>query len=391
MKHLKRIFSLFLALLFVSSMGTVAYATEAMPKEKCTVSVTLTDKTGSILEDIDIVFIDTENGGEYPKTITSLEYLFQIGVKIGLPKGRTYSVRFDYLSAKKGLFKITNSDGSAISTFTADSDSLSFDWIIENGAGGAVESQPQNETVGEQQTEYTAGDFDNEEAKEVFQRFLDVAAKYKDNDYFNQILAIYEADDYANYYAKYSDETADDFKAKSPLEKFVIYNTYVKPCMKMALGEWSQYFETKELFLSKCCTSYLNYLNRVDRNSTELADAFKALFEFQYDYIISSPTHDIYNFYTGQTKNEVVESTPQETLSPEEEQRQKEEKEFESRVQELESQYEDENNKEEKAGIWDGVLKELKANWFTLVLILIGCGVLVAVIVIRKKKAIDDN
>ncbi len=251
-----------------------------------TVTVNLTDKTGYMEEDIDVVFVDTENGGEYAKTITSLEYLHQIGVKNVLPKGKTYSVRFDYVSAKKGLFAITNSDGTAISPFTADADKITFDWVITS-----VLDAPKTET----DTQQNVGEEIIEEANAVLQHFLDVAAKYEDNAYFEQSLGIYNNDIHAHYCEENTEITAEEYLGKSAFERFIIYSTYVKPRMVLSNGHWSSYFETNGLFRSQVFSTETSWLKRIDKNNTELLDAFQEIIDFQYDYICS--TGKVFYFY----------------------------------------------------------------------------------------------
>jgi len=373
----------------VMSMTTVAFATE-VSVNPCQVAFTLTDESGELLEDVTVLFKDTETGDEYLKLFNAEEYLAGYEMRLSLIEGRTYSVTFDYPSKSKGVFEIVNEDGAEILPFTATGESMNFKWIIRFFTPSDTPS-----------SEYVASDVGNEEAQALLQSLLDEVAKQEKNELFQKALnSVWSVDSTSeqHWYEVYCYGDASEWDDFTSLEKMLWYELYVEPCMKLQAGRYDKYLASINLWHSNVTKS--TYDGFVRAKAQGVADAYLAFMDWQYNYIVETGT--VFNVMTGKTLSdarfqdsvdaepapdevaggdtvEVIEDlTPDETEDPKE------------TVAPVEDTEEPVDEQEEK-GIWDDTISKLKDNIFTIGLIIVSCGALLVMFIIRKRKNMDED
>lgn len=389
MKIWNRLGAVALIVAMVMSMTTVAFATE-VSVNPCQVAFTLTDESGELLEDVTVLFKDTETGDEYLKLFNAEEYLAGYEMRLSLIEGRTYSVTFDYPSKSKGVFEIVNEDGAEILPFTATGESMNFKWIIRFFTPSDTPS-----------SEYVASDVGNEEAQALLQSLLDEVAKQEKNELFQKALnSVWSVDSTSeqHWYEVYCYGDASEWDDFTSLEKMLWYELYVEPCMKLQAGRYDKYLASINLWHSNVTKS--TYDGFVRAKAQGVADAYLAFMDWQYNYIVETGT--VFNVMTGKTLSdarfqdsvdaepapdevaggdtvEVIEDlTPDETEDPKE------------TVAPVEDTEEPVDEQEEK-GIWDDTISKLKDNIFTIGLIIVSCGALLVMFIIRKRKNMDED
>ncbi len=381
----KRIITLFLTMLCVLSMSITAFAAEVTPTgetgaEDCRLTFSLTDKTNGIfIDDIEITLLNTETNVEYTYTMTSADYLFGITVGGNVKQGN-YNIALNY--ASKGQFTVQNADGTAISSFTADSTEHTFDWeVISN------ESTAKNDTQGNAATENSTTetfivDTGNEEADELWSAFLDSVSVIETDSKYSQILKIVQdtADFNAGYYANITNRSKDEYLEMTPFEQFLWYSTYILPVNAITSSDYDTYCGTVAKWNANAVGIPYNWLTTY--GTSEMADAYRALMEWDYKYFTEHGA--VMNFITGKTS---LENDDLDVLTTEDANG----NDGDPTKEEIEELMEEEKATEEDKGIWGDTVSLIKDNAITLAILLILVGATIGVVIYRKRKAIDDD
>ena len=381
---IKRSLTFMLTVLCLASMSMTAFATEVKPTGDCRLTFSVTDKTNGIfIDEITITLMNLSTNVEYNYTVTSLDYLFGTTVDGSVKQGE-YNIALNYPS--KGQFAVQNADGTAITSFSANNNAHTFDWVVVSNEGEDA-AKPQTNSSETKANEFIAKT-DNAEADEAWNTFMDSVSVLETDDKYAAILKFYETtkDVYARNYEKVvASGKAEDYLNMTSFEKFVWYTTYVTPVMATTYSDYDTYFGTVDKWNSNVVGEAFNLLK--NQKATEQAEAYKTLMEWQYNYFKENAS--IYNFMTGQSSKE--ENSTLETVSPDSANG----NDGDPTDEEIQSLIDEENksNKdaEKEKGIWSDTADLIKGNAFTIAILLILVGATIGVIIYRKRKTIDDD
>ena len=382
---MKRLLSVFLAVLLMFSITSVAYATEA---GNCEVTISLVDQTGKYPGDTIKVIFEDESGviGETVKLKKEESWGVGQVVTLTLPAPAEYSITFvdvmdgfeinDTLtnSAPRGAFRAEKGKKSFTWAFVADQEA-----VLPVGTGEELEKAIE------------------ESAKEVYKEFLD-AVSFIENDEswykgFSAPLNQYEPDTangmlYCQWYVDYVEGgTEEEFYAMTPFERFLWTNTYTRIAYA-ALGSknFDSYFETKAKFDDKIVKTVTFSMKGND--SEVVIEAYEKLMDWQYAYTVKYL--EPYNFITNQSYSESVVEAPTPTETQEPATLTEDDKENILEVyEELAGEEETIPEETEEKGIWTETGEALADNALTILLLVILSIGLFVVVRIRKSKNMD--
>ena len=357
----KFIFTLLIIIACVSNINLNTFATEEGGKRidgDCLIDFTLIDKTGGVMVDditVTMVNIDTTvDVAEYVVNITSADYLFGVPVKQSVKYGN-YNIAINFQNKDK--FEIKNEDGTDISSFRASSETQNMKWIIvpieSKKETNKTEVKGKSENSEVSQYDINIADA---EANRLWNEFLAAVSPLEAGEY-SQILKIVSdtAGFNAKYYETITKRSKDEYLNMTDFEKFLWYATKWNA---NTVGIPQKWFKTY--------------------GTSEMADTYKALMEWDYNFYLKNG--GVMNFITGRTS---LENEELEVLSSED-----------GNGNDTDINEEEVENllkQEEEQGIWSGTAKLIKENVITLIILLILIGATVAVVVYRKRKAIEDD
>lgn len=382
---MKRVVKLILAMFLCMSMGATVFAAEIKPTDKasvseCHITFLLDDKTKGIFTDeIKITLFNVDSNDEYNYTMTSANYLLgsTVGGKI---KQGNYKIAVDYGS--KQQFTIRNKDGAAISTFTANCNEYALHWeVVSNDSSGTNTDNP---NVSASNSSYVANTGDKE-ADALWSTFIEKVSVIETDSRYSQILEIVHnaADFNANYYAKATKKSKDEYLKMSPYEQFLWYSTYILPVDSISSGDYETYCSTVDKWNSN--TVGLPYHWLTTYGTEEMADAYKKLMEWDYNYFVKNG--QVMNFMTGKQSNETSRVDIQATSSPSDNEQEVLQKNIKKEIKEDKDNKEKTDNKD----IWGKTKELVRDHAATIIVLLLLVGATIVVIVYRKRKTIDNK
>jgi len=385
MKNLtKKLFTFGFAVLFVITMSMTAFATEVHPPSNaeigdCRLTFSVVDKTNGIcVDEITVTLMNLETTVEYNYTVSSVDYLFGLTVGGNVKQGK-YNIAINFPS--KGTFAVKNADGTAITSLTADSTEHTFNWIIvsddDNQQGGAA-----NNTAGSAVSDFGQGT-GNEEADALWQTFLETVAPIETDSKYASILKIVNntAQVQSTYYENATGNSKDEYLEMSNFEQFLWYSTYILPVNAITASDYDTYCGSVAKWNSNAVGIPYNWFNTY--GTSEMADAYRALMEWDYHYFTSHGA--VYNFITGKSS---IENSDLDVLSPDD----ADGNDGEPTQEEIDDLIKEETESTDtNKGIWSNTTKLIKDNIVTLVILLVLVGATIGVIVYRKRKTIDDD
>ena len=399
MKNLRKmLLATILAALFIFDFGLTASAgeiSEAQPGVEvigdCRLTFSLTDQTGGAFsDDVMITLLNTETSLEYTYKMTSADYLLGITVAGNVKQGN-YSIALSY--ENKGTFTIQNADGTDISSFAADSTEHVFDWVVSGSDTAGVSDTGETGEIKENPEQSGAVEGNNntpgtgiKEADDLWEAFLNAVAPIESNSEYSVILEVTQktAPIYSTYFENATGRDKEDYINMTPFEQFLWYATYIMPYNAINASDYDTYCGSVAKWLTYSVHTPYNTLST--HGTSEMADAYRALMEWDYYYFIENGT--IMNFMTGNTSLEhsAVEVVP--TAEPAGEPTEPQESEnYPEESQVREESPEDDGEK----GIWDGVIQGIKDNAFSIAILIVLLGAVTAVVIYRKHKAINDD
>ena len=388
MKTTKTLLSIFLAVLLMFSITSVAYATEETGN--CEVTISLVDQSRKYPgETIKVIFED--ESGVISETIKlKKEESWGVGqvVTFSLPAPAEYSITFvDVLDGFEINDTLTNS--APRSSFEAKKGKRSFTWAFVTDPEAVLPVG-----VGEELENAT-----KESAEEVYKEFLD-AVSFIENDesWYNGFAAPlnqYEPDTangmlYCQWYVDYVEGgTEEEFFAMTPFERFLWTNTYTRIAYA-AVGskKFDSYFETKAKFDDKIVKSVT--FGMKGNNSEVVIEAYEKLMDWQYAY--TEKYLEPYNFITNQSYSEGAGEAPAETLGPAtltEDDKEDILEVYEDLVGEETVTEETVPEETEEKGIWTDTGEALADNALTILLLVALSIGLFVIVRIRKSKNVD--
>lgn len=378
----KFIFTLLIIIACVSNINLNTFATEEGGKRidgDCLIDFTLIDKTGGVMVDditVTMVNIDTTvDVAEYVVNITSADYLFGVPVKQSVKYGN-YNIAINFQNKDK--FEIKNEDGTDISSFRASSETQNMKWIIvpieSKKETNKTEVKGKSENSEVSQYDINIADA---EANRLWNEFLAAVSPLEAGEY-SQILKIVSdtAGFNAKYYETITKRSKDEYLNMTDFEKFLWYATYILPVNGITSSDYDTYCGSLTKWNANTVGIPQNWFKTY--GTSEMADTYKALMEWDYNFYLKNG--GVMNFITGRTS---LENEELEVLSSED-----------GNGNDTDINEEEVENllkQEEEQGIWSGTAKLIKENVITLIILLILIGATVAVVVYRKRKAIEDD
>ncbi|MBD5403031.1 hypothetical protein HDR58_09620 [bacterium] len=359
----------------------------------CRLTFSLTDKTnGAFMDEIAVTLLNTDTSLEYNYTITSGDYLIGIPVGGNVKQGN-YSIAISYASKGQGQFVVQNADGTEISSFIADSTEHTFDWVVCSNEGTDLLTPEMQESVEQgniAEDSYTIGT-GIDEADRLWEAFLEAVAPIENDNTYSPILQVIQntSEFYAGYYESATGNSKDEYLDMTTFEQFLWYSTYILPVNAINSGDYNTYCSTVDNWNTYAV--YQPHYMLSTYGTTEMADAYRALMEWDYQYFIEHGT--VINFLSGNASL-TDDQDNQDIIPSSEEVPEKVQTEQPAEKEVIESSVKEESRGEEKKeekGIWDKTIAGIKNSVLTIVILLILSGATIAVIVYRKSKAIDDD
>jgi len=387
MRNLTKKFITFVfSVLFVLNLSMTAFATEVHPPSNeeigdCRLTFSVVDETNGIcVDEIGITLLNLETTVEYKYTVSSVDYLFGLTVGGNVKQGK-YNIALNFPS--KGTFIVQNADGTAISNFTADSTEHTFNWIIvsdnENQQGGTA-----SDTAGSALSDF-GQETGNEEADALWRTFLETVAPIETDIKYASILKLVSDTAVFNstYYENATGNSKDEYLEMTNFEQFLWYSTYILPINAITSSDYDTYCGSVAKWNSNAVGIPYNWFNTYA--TSEMADAYRALMEWDYYYFTSNGA--VYNFITGKSS---IENNDLEVLSPDDANGNDGEP-TQEEIDDLIKEEIESTDTDTDKGIWSDTKKLIKDNVVTLVILLILVGATIGVIIYRKRKTIDDD
>ncbi len=160
-------------------------------------------------------------------------------------------------------------------------------------------TQTEEQSTAEEKTDYTVST-NNPEADAVFNAYIEKASQMVGDSRFDDVFHLYEVleKDMADRYEKYAGRPREEWLDYTTFERFLLYETYVKPAMCKASSDYDYYYSTLDNFRIHIADKY-DVIARVDQ---EQADAFMELMDWVYEYIMENGSP--YNYMTGNSASE---------------------------------------------------------------------------------------
>lgn len=345
----------------------------------CLIDFVITDKTnGVIIDDITVSMMNIDTSvdvAEYEKKITSADYLFGFPVKQSVKYG-TYNIAINFPSKDK--FKVENADGTQISSFTASSETHTFNWVIVPIAGTTTTTTTKKTNEGSEAAEIErfTGTINDEEAEKLWKDFLAAVAPLEAGEYSSILKIVSDTAEFnAKYFETITKRSKDEYMNMNNFEKFLWYSTYILPVNGITSADYDTYCGSLAKWNANTVGIPYNWF--VTYGTSEMADTYKALMEWDYQFYLKNG--GVMNFITGRTS---LDNSDLDVLSSEDGNG--------NNTDPTEDEIGDLIKKEER-GIWSNTTDLIKGNAITLIILLILVGATIAVVVYRKRKAIDDD
>lgn len=345
--------------------------------EICNVSFLVKDNTDNGYSgNIKVIMTDTNSDKKFEYVLTRGNSWGGSNIpKYSIDGDTTYNVA---LSGMKSGFKMVNQDGSEIKQFNANAD-IELKWKIISVSSENITVKEDSENTNSNIAISEQIQTGNEEADKMFNEFMQTIQFIKTDDNWKNFLESYElyADSGAvsnsEEYVKATGGKKEDYMKLSSFDKFVYYETYIRMAQYLSFGNWERYYGSKENFDRNVIGTTVNYMKITEVDSTVVADAYKKLMDWQYEYIYKNNAP--YDFIAGkdfiQTKNENNGS--------------------QNSIEQTENKTDGNKENETKSGIWDGSVSVIRENLFSIIIAVILAGGIGILILYRKKRNLHDD
>lgn len=297
----------------------LGFISDVKAAETCNVSFTVVDETDNGYSgNVKVIMTNTENNKTF-------EYVLTKGNSWGGENIPKYTVDGDAiysvsLSGVKDGFEMINQDGSEITQFDGNTD-VDLKWKIVSVASENITVKEEADAGAGNVTISDEIQTGNTEADNLFNEFMKTVSFIKDDESWVYFLESYElyADSGAisnsDEYAKATGKSKEEYKSMSSFDKFVYYETYVRMAQYLNLGDWERYYSSKENFDRNVIGPTVDYMKITEGDSTVVADAYKKLMDWQYQYIEENKSP--YDFIAGKNYIETVgaDNTPDDEFS----------------------------------------------------------------------------
>ncbi|MGN0378443.1 MAG: hypothetical protein ACI4EU_02510 [Butyrivibrio sp.] len=293
MKYLtKKFIALILAAVCIIGMNTaVAFADDSTKAisgdEDCRIHFKLADKTsGAFDDDVTVKMTNLDTKLEYNFKLKSADYLLGLSIG-GCVKQGYYKIELKYES--EDSFTIRDTEGKDISSFTADSEDYTFNWEIvkSNETNSKKEENNTQQETEQTQAASPAGayvaDTGDDEADRLWNDFLNKVSVIETDESYATILRIIEksTDGNSKYYEDTTGNPADEYANMSLFDRFLWYATYIKPAyyVKHSDGEYLKTVDKWNAYVADLPYEWLKTYG-----TQEMADSYRALMEYDYNY-----------------------------------------------------------------------------------------------------------
>lgn len=365
---MKRVFTMLMAVIMILTIAApMAYATE----RNCKLTFIVGDETqGALGEDVTLHLESQGSDKVFEFTLLASEGYGEKTFEVAY--GYVYNLTVSYPSMNTGDWHVICSNGREIeTTIDANVDEIQFNWLVIPVGG---EDMPVDDGWLERQKPF------------VVDGFFTIWDEVSEDDPEWETLFKYYAmreDSMAESYERCTGNPKGDFYGFTAKEQILVYVLYVLPQSGRNATNFGSVYGCEE-----------NYKQNVIRPAIwafeyygydELQRVYTDIACWMYFYYLE--TGEWYNFVpeiiTRNNQGEVPTAPPEvtETLATAPNRRPEP-----SDAPTTPGQAEPEGT-----GVWDGVWEGLQRNWFTLSLLVIACGVLLVIIIVRKSKNIDDE
>lgn len=386
MKLLKKILVFGCVVFCLVGTSMTAFATEVKPSDEAggagtEITFSVMDKTGGISADnITVTFMNLETTETRPFEIQSANYLLEIPVKGWLPNG-SYNIILDYPS--RDDYAIENTDGNAITSFTADGTAHTFNWTIKN------KDEKENITGKEHITEKNAdttevfnGETGIEEADALWQAFSTTVAPIETDEKYASLLEVVDhiSANYANLYEEVTGEDKQEYLDMSTYQQFLWCSAYILPVRGATASDRDSYTGSLAKWNSNSVGVVYSWLKTY--GTQEMTDAYGDLMEWDYEYLSSSG--GVYNFIMKESSldNPAIKITPKDEASDHD---------SDPKQEEIDQLIKEEKGDDTEKGVWTDTVQLVKDNAISFILLFIVVGAAIGFIIYRKRKNIDPD
>lgn len=398
MKHLKRLFcEMICVMVLFTATTTVAYATEV---KDVPVTIHITDETGAFNGTVKIDFYNAENS-DLVKTLELTKgncWGNGTGHKFEISDQYTYSMIFSGLD---NVEIIDTLNRSAISNFQPQSITNDLYWSLVEKKESA-ETTSNTHSVNTSVTERDNVVVQNQEAEEVYRKFLDTVSFIEhDETWYDGVSGFLEqynettdngkpalnAKTYSSYYVNaVQGGTTEQFFELSKFERFLWTETYTRFAAKLKENREANYGD--EASFRRNVMNIPIQLMKGNNNEAVIA-AYEELAMWQYAYIEENGYP--FNFINNRSYVEEMDANV-ETLPPTETTENiTTETERIQNVQDNEVTSEEKEEIKDEKGIWSDTLDILTDNALTiLIIVALGIGVVILYF-IKNRKNVDNK
>lgn len=273
------------------------------------VHVLLNDETeGEFTDDIEIKFY-AENEGFSPSKIATQED-YAHGFKFGFSLMDDRASRLEFIYPQSDKYCIMTRDGQIYNMdlmVTKEMENQILEFQICPIALLEAETVVQDNEVSNSSGMFVSTD--NVEIDKIVNEYLAKAYVMVGDKKYDTFFSQYDSKNrHAERYEQYCGKTKEEWFEYTCFEQFIMYETYVKPCMYIGLSDYDYYFGSIEKFRSNIAGTAYKSLARADQ---EQADLFLEMMEWQYEYIVQNGSP--YNILTG--KSAVEENADLESIA----------------------------------------------------------------------------
>lgn len=296
-----KFFSVMLCFACLVGMSINTYAADIDGMNK--VEFLFADKTnGEFTGEITILFASVDNAVHYEfkydkeKWSYGGDYGYGFKQYVVADKQYVIGMLFDGVNSETSGYVLVNEDGTPFTSYTATEKLKTFKLNIckTDNANSQSNTSSQSQT-GTTSNTY-AGNADDAEGNRLWNEFVAAAEAAKDTENFETLYKFYSYAG-ARFYEQTTNRPQDEYVNMTPYERMLWMSTYIKPALALTYEEYDYYRGSLENWNAHTVNVQQSIFD--EWGTKEIANAYKALMEWQYNYFKENNT--VYNFIEGKT------------------------------------------------------------------------------------------
>ena len=305
-KILKSFLCLFVCVVCVLGMSCNARAMEVEGLNK--VQFFFADRTnGEFTGEITISLLSTDNSAAYDFVYDKemwnyggVDYGYGFIQYVAANKQYNVGLLFDKKNSETSGYTLTQADGSPFTSFTADEDMKVFKLVLTKTSSAATTTSSSSPNS----SGSYAGNADDAEGDRLWNDFVSAVSVAKNNEQFDTLFVFYDYSD-AKYYEQTTNKPQEDYVNMTPYERMLWKSTYIRPANVLTSQDYDYYRGSLENWNAHTVNVEQSIFD--EWGTKEMADAYKALMEWQYNYFVK--TGAVYNFIEGKNSNDYKVAT----------------------------------------------------------------------------------